>query len=235
MHHPQLAIHRSGFFLLLVFCLNAINPVYANEDSGKASAVDGDGVLLNGTEHRLHGIDAFELDQLCRDDSDKDWYCGVQAKKVLSAMIKNATVTCEWSDKDKYGRPLSTCHVADINLNAAMVFAGYAVAYRYYSDEYIATEDQARQRRNGVWAGKFLMPWIHRKSGVKAIIPVPDKSQPIKGNINKKGLRYYHCPGDRSYANTRITVAKGEQWFASSVAAEAAGWSRPPGSGSCGL
>ncbi|WP_245435025.1 phospholipase D-like domain-containing protein [Methylocystis rosea] len=46
----------------------------------------------------------------------------------------------------------------------------------------------------------------------------------IKGNINRKGERIYHLPGERDYARTRMDKGKGERWFCSQEEAVAAGW-----------
>ena len=46
----------------------------------------------------------------------------------------------------------------------------------------------------------------------------------IKGNINSKGEKIYHCPGWRDYSKTNIDTWKGERWFCSATEAEAAGW-----------
>ncbi len=46
----------------------------------------------------------------------------------------------------------------------------------------------------------------------------------IKGNINSKGQHIYHVPGGQWYDRTKITPAKGEQWFCSEAEAKAAGW-----------
>ena len=48
----------------------------------------------------------------------------------------------------------------------------------------------------------------------------------IKGNVNRKGERIYHLPGDREYAKTRINTGRGERWFCSEAEAHAAGWRR---------
>jgi hypothetical protein len=48
----------------------------------------------------------------------------------------------------------------------------------------------------------------------------------IKGNINDRGQRIYHMPGDKFYGRTNISAAKGERWFCSEVEATAAGWQR---------
>ena len=217
--------------LSVVFC----SQLHAATDTGTAAMIDGDGLLMHGLEHRLHGIDAPEADQSCIDSNDRSWMCGAKAARVLDSLVKGQQVTCEWTEKDRYGRALSTCRADGINLNAAMVYTGYAVAYRRYSDRYVMYEDEARENRNGIWSGKFLMPWDHRKRGRKVEVPAPDAGRPIKGNISKKGRQYYHCPSDRSYPNTRISTAKGERWFATSLEAESAGWRRPPGYPVCQL
>jgi hypothetical protein len=46
----------------------------------------------------------------------------------------------------------------------------------------------------------------------------------IKGNINAKGRRIFHVPGQEDYAATRIDTARGERWFCSAAEAIAAGW-----------
>jgi hypothetical protein len=53
--------------------------------------------------------------------------------------------------------------------------------------------------------------------------PAPQGCQ-IKGNINAKGVRIYHMPGQRDYAATRVSVAKGEAYFCSAAEARAAGF-----------
>ena len=47
----------------------------------------------------------------------------------------------------------------------------------------------------------------------------------IKGNISQNtGERIYHVPGQRYYAETRISRHYGEQWFCSEDEARKAGW-----------
>lgn len=52
--------------------------------------------------------------------------------------------------------------------------------------------------------------------------PYPDRL--IKGNINSKGEKIYHCPGQRDYNKTVIDESKGERWFATEEEARNAGW-----------
>jgi hypothetical protein len=46
----------------------------------------------------------------------------------------------------------------------------------------------------------------------------------IKGNVNTRGERIYHVPGDRYYDETKIVANHGERWFCSEKEAKAAGW-----------
>jgi hypothetical protein len=46
----------------------------------------------------------------------------------------------------------------------------------------------------------------------------------LKGNINAKGRKIFHAPGQRDYAVTAIDTMRGERWFCSAAEAIAAGW-----------
>ncbi|MFC3704457.1 hypothetical protein ACFOOL_06790 [Devosia honganensis] len=46
----------------------------------------------------------------------------------------------------------------------------------------------------------------------------------IKGNVNTRGERIYHVPGQKYYNDTRISASHGERWFCSEAEARAAGW-----------
>jgi len=189
---------------------------------GPATVIDGDTIKIYGTRHRLEQIDAPELAQTCRRDG-VEWLCGAEAAQHLRKMIRSRDVYCESSGQDGYGRNLSVCFVGKRNLNAEMVASGYALAYRKYGLDYVGYEDHARQKRLGLWAGTFVEPWRYRAEPAKA--QEPPNGCSIKGNINSKGRRLYHRPGDRSYANTVISPQKGERWFCSEEEAVSAGWS----------
>jgi endonuclease YncB( thermonuclease family) len=62
-----------------------------------------------------------------------------------------------------FKRPVAVCYTRGLDLGAELVFAGLAVAFRRYSDSYIALEDHARQARRGMWAGSFAWPWDWRR------------------------------------------------------------------------
>ena len=50
------------------------------------------------------------------------------------------------------------CYKAGIDINAAMVRAGWAIAYRRYAKDYIAEENQAKALKKGLFAGTFQKP-----------------------------------------------------------------------------
>jgi endonuclease YncB( thermonuclease family) len=206
---------------------------------GVASVIDGDTIEIHGQRIRLYGIDAPEASQTC-DLEGRPWRCGAASANALADHIGRRTVTCDPRDRDRYGRLVAACSVGDAGISPWMVREGWAVAYRRYSQDFVADEAAARAAKRGIWRSTFIMPWEwraqHRAGGRPQIASVATSTATppevhrtgcdIKGNINKKGERIYHVPGGRSYAVTAIDPARGERWFCSEAEAQAAGWRR---------
>ena len=129
---------------------------------GRASVVDGDTLEIHGARIRLHGIDAPESRQSCT-RAEGEWRCGTEAARALDALVADRPVSCEVRDVDRYRRLVATCRQGATDLNAAMVRAGMAMAYRRYSRDYVAAEDAARAEGKGIWAGPFTPPWDWRR------------------------------------------------------------------------
>ncbi len=89
--------------------------------------IDGDTIEVHGQRIRLHGIDAPESRQLCRQDG-KPWQCGKDAANALADKIARRPVTCEDLGRDRYKRIIATCAVAGEDLGAWMVANGLALA-----------------------------------------------------------------------------------------------------------
>jgi hypothetical protein len=107
-----------------------------------------------------------------------------------------------------------------------MVAAGWAVAYRAYSSNYVTQEAQAKRAHAGLWSMQFKMPAEVRRearASVGAQQP-PNSACAVKGNISSRGQRVYHLPGSRAYPDVRINTGAGERWFCSEGQATAAGW-----------
>ena len=75
---------------------------------------------------------------------------------------RRRTVTCDERDVDRYGRIVGRCLVGEVDINKWLVAQGLALAYRRYSLDYVAAEDQAREVGRGMWAGMFEPPWEWR-------------------------------------------------------------------------
>ena len=129
-----------------------------------ARIVDGDTVVLSGVRVRLHGIDAPETKQSCRDARDRRYRCGREASAAL-VRLASGGIRCRMQHgADRYGRKIGTCYAADgTDINAEMVRLGHALAYRKYSRKYVSEEQEARARRRGLHRGAFVEPWAWRR------------------------------------------------------------------------
>jgi endonuclease YncB( thermonuclease family) len=218
--------------------LLASTVAHTAEIQGEASAVDGDSLNM---EIRLFGIDTPEADQTCKDDQGRDYPCGQIASEALAALLKDKIISCETKTRDRYSRPVAICYSDHIDIGGALVEQGLAVAFRRYSDKYVATEERARAAKRGLWAGTFEMPWDYRErrrkesEATRAPLPgCPPEPDPlpaecrIKGNISASG-RIYHMPGSPDYYKVVIDPAKGERYFCSEEEARACGWRKPGG------
>lgn len=161
--------------ILLLAILAA--PAWADTFTGRVVNVsDGDTVTVldaGKQQHkvRLAGIDAPEKGQAF----------GRRAGEYLAQLVKGKQATVDWNKIDRYQRKVGkllaappdcpTCeHTLDVNL--AMVMAGYAWHYKAYAKEqsvedrtrYDAAENEARFTRAGLWHDKNpIPPWDWRK------------------------------------------------------------------------
>ena len=125
---------------------------------------DGDSLRSGNLRIRLFGIDAPELMQQCADQNGVLWGCGVAARRQLNDLIgTNKDLKCSLRDVDRYGRLIMQCFNGATDIGAAMVRSGHALAYRHFSDLYIAEEEQAKTALKGIWRGTFSPPWEWRR------------------------------------------------------------------------
>lgn len=130
--------------------------------SGAATAIDGDGLEIDGRRIRLFAVDAFESSQYCKRSNRTRWRCGQYATVHLDLLVRDKQVVCDVKDRDQYDRAVAVCRVGDIDLGAEQVRKGWALAYRRFSNDYVDEEDDARKNGEGGWAGTFERPWDWR-------------------------------------------------------------------------
>jgi endonuclease YncB( thermonuclease family) len=237
---------RRTCFLLLSVALGAANGALSQERiAGRAKIIDGDSFEIGSAGVRLFGVDAPEGRQPCTRSNGSSWRCGDAAAAELRRLVGSREVACVRRDTDDYGRVVGVCRVGSLDLGAAMVRAGLAVAYRRYSDDYVDEEREAQAARRGLWAGEFVMPEEYRRDERSATRePRPRVSEErraarpstprrdgcsIKGNINGDGEKIYHVPDSSSYRSTEIDESRGERWFCTESEARRAGWRAPRG------
>ena len=101
----------------------------------------------------------------------------------LKNWITSNELECRVMQQDSKGNMVGTCALGQYDLGAALVNAGWAVAYRKYTDIYVPYERQAQANKRGLWQGRFYMPWDWREmQGKKPKIKV------IKPKTKRKGI-----------------------------------------------
>ena len=148
-------------FLLFIIFFNF--SVFSKTINGIALVVDGDTLHIEKNKIRLHGIDAPEIDQTCK-ISNKVWHCGLESTSALKKLVLNNIISCVVSDIDKYKRYIAECFINNKNINKSMVRNGWAIAYRYYSLDFVEDEKLAKKDKIGIWQGQFQEPYLFRKS-----------------------------------------------------------------------
>ena len=206
----------------ILVLLSLAAPVQAGVD-GIVRVIDGDTLDVGGVRVRLHGIDAPEIGQTCQTSQGQDWDCGTWVSREVRARYQGAQASCNPVAKDRYGRVVAICLIRGQDMGRHLVQNGMAVAFRKYSNAYVADERAAKRAHVGLHSGTFVQPEKHRKRKVTQSAAANGECV-IKGNISKKGVRIFHVPGQHYYGATRIRRDQGERWFCTEAEARAAGW-----------
>lgn len=131
--------------------------------AAEVRVVDGDTLLLGDRTVRLAGVDAPERGQACADAAGRGFDCGAAAAEALARLVNGRSVLCLVGGHDRFGRGIGTCSAGGVELNAALVASGWALAYDDARD-LLALEAEARRAARGLWAGGFSRPepWRRR-------------------------------------------------------------------------
>jgi len=137
--------------------------------TGPVKVIDGDTIDVAGVRVRIHGIDAPELKQTF-------WWqgrqqdCGAMALAALEALTAGVKVRCDIIERDRHGRLVAKCFSPNgVDIGRRMVAAGWALAYRQYSKDYVDAERKARRAKRGIWRGAFKKPWEWRANSMQRV------------------------------------------------------------------
>lgn len=157
-------------WILPVLLVAAASPAAAEDFTGAGRAVDGDSLFVGGREVRLFGIDAPEYRQTCR-VGWSNWSCGSDAAATLRTMVDARQLTCSSRDRDVYGRTVASCRAGGVDLAAAMLEKGLAIALENAPASYAALADRSKAQRAGIWGSEFDAPAVYRAANPRGSAP----------------------------------------------------------------
>lgn len=168
--------------LLVILSLVLAVPVWAKEPLRTVECmvervVDGDTINAIDRQNtklkiRLYGIDAPETEKRNRKSgliSKQGQPHGEEATAALNAKVRNAVITVDIMDVDRYKRMVGVIKIGNRNINREIVQEGHAWAYKSYlsapyRSEFIGAEEQARSKGLGLWKETNPEPpWEFRK------------------------------------------------------------------------
>jgi endonuclease YncB( thermonuclease family) len=164
------------------------------------SVADGDTVtvLTEGKSQlkvRLYGIDCPEKAQAF----------GTKAKQYTASLVSGKQVEVEAIDQDRYGRTVGIVFVQGLNVNEAILKAGYAWVYTRYCRKSFCSnwqkvQEQAQAGHIGLWSDPNpTPPWVYRPGSKSGATKKQAQSAGVyHGNtsshvFHKSGCRYYDC------------------------------------------
>lgn len=101
----------------------------------------------NETEIRLAGIKPLPVNQLCNDQTGKEWPCGKFAKTAFNNFVRSRSITCAPTD-DESDKIKTNCTLGDRDLGAWLVENGWAHAL---GNSYRQEQTIAEQELRGIW------------------------------------------------------------------------------------
>lgn len=152
---------RKALSLVALTALSAV--ASASDFVGQATVTDADSLVVQGRKLRLHGIDAPESAQLCRNADSVHYRCGQQAANALAEFLAGRHVSCVDTDQPTYDRTVAVCSVGKVDIADWLVRQGYALDWPKYSKgDYADAQAEARRNERGIWSGSFIEPWRYR-------------------------------------------------------------------------
>jgi len=112
--------------------------------------VDGETLMLGDRVIRLYGVAAPALGQVCGILGDR----GRMAANELARLVRDRAVECRIEGRDRFGRALGSCKAGGVDINTALVAAGWATVGEQPMPmpSLIPIEAEARATGRGLWS-----------------------------------------------------------------------------------
>lgn len=182
--------------------------------------IDGDTIRVENIESnevfkvRYLGIDTPEMEGESYETCFEE-----EAKEKNEELVSGKKLLLEY-DRDRYdqfGRNLAYVYTLNeegeketfVNLN--LLEEGYARFYldkqnTLFQEEFIEASNEAHENFLGLWG----------VCGEEQY----DRKCVIKGNVDERGKKFYHLPGDKYYSHVVIRLSKENQWLCTIEEAE---------------
>ena len=191
--------------------------------SGRAVAISGDLLRVDGSVVRLAGIETPEPNQPCFKSNGRRWNCGTSARSALEKILRAGHADCARSGQDVGGTVLATCKINDTDIAEALVRGGHVFATSGLFASYSAAETEARGGEIGLWQGEAVRPKEWRDQIWEEAKKAAPEGCPIKGFVRASD-RLYTMPWSQDYVGAKVRAVKGGRWFCSEDEARAAGF-----------
>lgn len=132
----------------------ALTGVISGEPADVA-VIDGQTLRMHDAVIRLLGISAPPRGLRC-EEAAADYDCGAAASAALAGLVRGHPVTCHLNGRDARGFALGRCESMGVDLNQALVQAGWAraradAAAGAMPPAFAVAEQQARSGGRGLW------------------------------------------------------------------------------------
>jgi endonuclease YncB( thermonuclease family) len=195
----------------------------SSELTGRAIAITGDLMRVDGALVRIGGVEAPESRQPCYRANGRRWNCASAAKSGLARVVRGRRVSCTPSGEESGGYVVADCRIGTTDVATALVQGGYVFAVRSLFSSLGSAEDAARAAKKGIWQGEIQRPQEWRdRLWADAKQEAPDGC-PIKGVV-RASSKVYTLPWSADYERAKVRKEKGERWFCSEDEAKAAGF-----------
>lgn len=114
------------------------------------AVLDGETLRMGERIIRLHGLSAPARGQACGAVAD----CGGAAAAELARLVRERVLECRIYGRDGFGRALGVCRAGGVDVNAALVGAGWARVEGSAVPALASIEAAARSDARGIWAAR---------------------------------------------------------------------------------